>query len=67
MAKKKASKPKKMSKVTPNAVVVRGSAEWREWLKRAAAHEQSSMAEFLDRAARAYAKKIGFTEGAPDR
>jgi uncharacterized protein (DUF1778 family) len=67
MTKKKASKPVKMTNITPNAVVVRGKPEWREWLKRAAAHEQSTMAEFLDRAARLYAKKIGFTEGAPDR
>lgn len=55
------------SGATPNAVVLRGSLEWREWLKRAAASEQSSMAEFVDRAVRLYAKKIKFNEEAPER
>lgn len=65
MARKKAAT--RSRNVVPIAVTVRGGPEWRGWLKRAAAHEHSTMAEFLDRAARAYAQKIGFIEGAPER
>jgi uncharacterized protein (DUF1778 family) len=50
-----------------NALVVRGSIEWREWLKRAAKHEKSTTAEFLDRAAAVYARQIGFKEAPPER
>jgi uncharacterized protein (DUF1778 family) len=59
--------PKREEGSSPNGLVIRCSDEWREWLKRAAEHEQGSMAAFIDHAVRHYARKIGFKEGAPKR
>lgn len=53
--------------ITPNAVVVRGCVEWRDWLKRLAEHDRTNMAELLDRATADYARNTGFEEKAPKR
>jgi hypothetical protein len=50
-----------------NAVVIRGSVEWREWLKELAELDRSSMVEVIDRALVDYARKIGCKKGAPKR
>ena len=65
MAKKRA-KPK-MTKAKPNAIVIRGSQEWWEWLKEAADHERTTVAEFADRAFAARAKANGFKREPPKR
>lgn len=68
MSKKKGPKSELVDKPPkPNALVIRGSADWREWVKRAAREDRVSVAVFLDRAAAAYAKMIGFKETPPDR
>lgn len=65
MAKKK---PEADAAPKPNSLVVRGSVEWREWLREAADHDRAqSVADYLDRAAAAYARQIGFKKGAPKR
>jgi hypothetical protein len=66
MAKKK-SEPPKVKERSPNGLVIRCSPEWRDWLKRLAEHDRTSMAEVLDRGAMDYARKVGFKEGAPRR
>lgn len=55
------------SNATPNGLVIRCTPEWRDWLNRLAEHDRTAMAGVLDRAARLYAHKIGFKEGAPKR
>jgi hypothetical protein len=65
MAKKKETQPTDGPR--PNALVVRGSAEWREWLRKVAEHDRTSVAEAIDRAMVDYARKIGVKEGAPKR
>jgi hypothetical protein len=67
VAKKKA-KPKKVAVgPKPNALVIRGSAEWREWLKRVAEVDRTSVADVIDRALVDYARKIGVKELPPKR
>jgi hypothetical protein len=51
----------------PNGLVIRGSVEWRDWLKRAAEFERTTVAELIDRAAASYARLIGFKEAPPKR
>lgn len=50
------------------ATFIRSSEEWKQWIERLAEFDRgSSVADLLDRAAVAYAKKIGFDEPAPRR
>lgn len=49
------------------AVTLKGSEAWKAWLERAADHQRTTVAEFLDRAAIVYAKQIGYDEEAPKR
>jgi hypothetical protein len=51
----------------PAMLQMRGSPEFKAWLERAAAHDRSSLALYLERAAIRYAKFIGFEESAPER
>jgi hypothetical protein len=51
----------------PNGLVIRATPEWREWLKRAALHERTTVADFLDRAAADRAKANGFPDPPPVR
>jgi uncharacterized protein (DUF1778 family) len=46
---------------------LRSTAEWREWLERAASHSRMSVSGFLDLAAAAYAEQQGFPDPAPER
>lgn len=67
MAKKKpdprpAEKPPK-----PNALVVRGSVEWREWVKELADFDRTTVADEIDRALVDRARQIGFKKVAPKR
>jgi uncharacterized protein (DUF1778 family) len=48
-------------------LVVRGSAEWRDWIKRAAEYERTTVADFIDRAAADRARQNGFKEAPPKR
>lgn len=71
MAKKRTEKPVVPTASSkgpkPNGLVVRTSSEWREWLKRAADHERTTVADFLDRAAADRAHRNGFQEEPPKR
>ena len=51
----------------PNGLVIRASNEWREWIRRAADHDRTTVADFLDRAAAIYARQLGFKEMPPKR
>ncbi|MDE2507068.1 MAG: hypothetical protein KGM43_07655, partial [Planctomycetota bacterium] len=46
---------------------IRGTPEFREWIAGAADHDRSSVTQFLERAAVAYAKQIGHDVPAPLR
>ncbi len=66
MAKKKtSSKAPRSGTMTTRAF--RMSEAYAEWLEQAAAHDRSSVAAFLDRAAAHYAKVIGVSKAPPDR
>jgi hypothetical protein len=72
MAKKKASKPtktkaKKATNVTPNAMVIRGTSEWRAWVNRLADHCRTTGVNLVDVALAHYAKHAKFGEPAPKR
>lgn len=51
----------------PNSLVLRGTVEWRDWIKRLAEFDRTNVAALLDRAAVDYAKARGFTELPPPR
>ena len=73
MAKKKqASEPPTESERRPgsarkNVLVVQGTEEWREWLKRFATFRRLSVVATVDQAIVESAQKHGFTEPAPPR
>jgi hypothetical protein len=46
---------------------IRVSAEYADWLERAAKHDRLTIAAFLDKAAGDRAKAIGFEEPPPER
>lgn len=50
-----------------NAVVLRGTVEWRDWLKRVAEFDRTNVAALFDRSVVEYAKARGFTEPPPAR
>lgn len=52
---------------TRNGLVVRGSPEWREWVKRLAKHNRLTAADIIDQGLIDLAKKTGFKEAAPQR
>ena len=49
------------------AVQVRASDEWKAWFEELAAADGSTLAALVERAARAYAKIIGFDKPTPKR
>jgi len=46
---------------------LRASDAYADWIAEAADHERSTVAAFLDRAAAAYAKQVGFQKEPPRR
>jgi uncharacterized protein (DUF1778 family) len=68
MAKARANVPKGKA-ATPEfrTIGLRTSREWAAWLAKAAKSDRVDVAKFLERAAIAYAKQIGFTDSPPDR
>lgn len=69
MAKTKAKAAGEKAKPVPNfrTIGVRVSEEYAEWLTRAAKHDRTTIATFLDKAATDRAAAIGFSEPPPDR
>ena len=55
--------PKKS--VVPNALVVRGNTEWRDWLGRYAAHRRVTQAALIDQLLTEGAKRDGFEPPPP--
>lgn len=53
--------------VTPSAVLIKGGAEWREWLDELTAHCRLSKVDVIDQALAAYAKQVKFPKPAPRR
>jgi hypothetical protein len=51
----------------PKTVGVRASAEWAEWLERAAKHCRTDVAKLIDNSVVDYVKARGFDEPPPDR
>lgn len=66
VAKKKTSRPAEPDR-KPMVVQIRGSAEYKAWAEKLAAFDGSTLAALYDRAARQYAKSIGFHESPPSR
>jgi hypothetical protein len=65
MPKKKAAEPKTAK---PNGLVIRASAEWREWVEELRKLDnRPSAASVIDRALAVYAKKVGMAKPMPDR
>jgi hypothetical protein len=67
MAKKKPDPKPTEKPPKPNALVVRGSAEWREWLKELSDFDRTTVADEIDRALVDRARLIGFKKVAPKR
>jgi uncharacterized protein (DUF1778 family) len=61
MSKRPASKDK------PIIATLRGSAEFKAYLERAAQLDRCAVSQFLERAAIAYAKRLGLAEKPPAR
>lgn len=51
----------------PIALTIRGRDEWKEWVKRLADADRSSLNELVDRALARYAREIGFKDMPPER
>lgn len=62
-------RPKKQAerKAGPRTVGVRASAEWADWLERAAKHCRTDIAKLIDASVAEYVKARGFTEPPPER
>jgi hypothetical protein len=62
-------RPKKQAKPEPKArtIGVRSSAEYAEWVERAAKHCRTDVAKLIDAALAEYARARGFDELPPDR
>ncbi len=59
---------KKPEPAKQNALVIRGSVAWREWLSELAEHDRApSVAHVVDKALADYARTVGFKKGAPRR
>lgn len=69
MAKKRATKSVKADdpERKPMVVQIRGSQEYKEWAEGLAGFDGSTVAALYDRAARAYAKAIGYDKQPPKR
>lgn len=69
MAKKKTG-PKPNSeewKITPLAIQVRGSVEFKEWVRGLAEFDATDVSEVVERALGAYARQIGYDKARPRR
>jgi hypothetical protein len=51
----------------PLAFAVRGSSEWRQWVQALAEFDRATVADVVDRAVAAHARKIGFSPKPPER
>jgi hypothetical protein len=62
-------RPKKAAKrvAGPRTVGVRASAEWADWIERAARHCRTDIAKLVDAAVADYVREKGFTEPPPER
>lgn len=65
--KRKGAAKKAAGAPPPRSIAFRVTAAYAAWLERAAKHDRTTNAGFLDRAAADRAKAIGFTEEAPER
>ena len=64
----KKTRPASSPKPLPARTVgLRATGEWCAWLERAARHNRTDVAKFIDAAVIAWAKARGFDEPAPDR
>jgi hypothetical protein len=63
------ARPKKPAKPEPKPTVIslKGSDEWREWLRRYADFCRTDAAKLIDAALITHAKIVGFTEKPPRR
>ena len=67
MAKKNTKKVEKTSEAPTNyrkpmVVQIRGSKEWKAWIEGMAEKEGDTVAKFIERMARKYAKEIGYPD-----
>jgi hypothetical protein len=68
VAKKKPGPKPDPSKARDATTMVRSTQPWKEWVERLAEHERApSVSDLIDRALVAYARQVGFKEGAPRR
>ncbi|QDV34053.1 hypothetical protein [Tautonia plasticadhaerens] len=52
---------------TENAISLRGTREWRDWLRRLSDHCRTTGATVIDQALAKYARDVGFDEPPPRR
>ena len=57
--------PAPTGKTQPNAITIRGSAEWKDWLERFAVHWRSRPTVTIDQVLAALAREEGFEEPPP--
>jgi hypothetical protein len=63
-------RPKKLAgkkAAGPKTIGVRSTAEWADWLDRAARHCRTDIAKLIDASVAEYVKARGFTENPPER
>lgn len=48
-----------------NAIIVKGRARWKNWVRRLAEHDRKSMSDLIDHALVRYARELGFEEAPP--
>ena len=68
MAKKRTAKPTAVAAnkgAQPNAITIRGSAEWKEWLDQIAAKLRTKPTQLIDALLAEKAAQIGFREPPP--